>query len=48
MLTSLAAQFYTGEIMISLVCGLEPNRGIMAETTTAWPREFEEYEQASR
>ncbi|KAG8849049.1 hypothetical protein FRB96_000949 [Tulasnella sp. 330] len=35
---------YTFDLMISLVYGLEPNRLLVAETTTVWPRTFEEYE----
>ncbi|KAG9004866.1 hypothetical protein FRB93_010045 [Tulasnella sp. JGI-2019a] len=35
---------YTFDLMISLVYGLEPNRALVAETTTVWPRSPEEYE----
>ncbi|KAG9001272.1 hypothetical protein FRB94_003762 [Tulasnella sp. JGI-2019a] len=36
---------YHIDLLVALICGLPPNKALITETTTVWPRTFEEYDQ---
>ncbi|KAG8879715.1 hypothetical protein FRB98_005553 [Tulasnella sp. 332] len=36
---------YHCDLLVALICGLPPNKSLITETTTVWPRTFEEYKE---
>lgn len=44
---NLIIQAYAIELMIALLSGFSPNADLVAESTTVWPRQFDEYERVS-